>query len=355
MVNPLQASQALASLVNHLSTAIILVNSRLQIVALNLAAENLFRVSQHQMQQEPLAALLNLDTNLAQQLQHSSAQQESFTSRDTRIQQPNGRQLWVDLTVTSVDEQGSLALEIQPLGRMKRLTQEARMVTQQQASSNLVRNLAHEIKNPLGGIRGAAQLLERELPPEQHEFTHIIISEADRLRDLVDRLLGPQRQAQKLACNIHQLLDKIDQLLRAEAGSRIRIVRDYDPSLPELLIDANQLTQVFLNIGRNALQAVLENAIDDGQIVLKTRAVRRFTIGHTCHRLVCCISISDNGPGIAAEFKEEIFLPMVTHRAQGTGLGLSIAQSLVQQHQGLIEYDSHAGRTCFNIYLPMES
>jgi len=355
MPNPMQANQALAGLVNHLSTAIVLVNSRLQIVALNLAAENLFRVSQHQMQLEPLSALLNLDPHLAQQLQQSCAQQKSFTIRDTQIQQTNGHQLWIDLTVTAVDEPGNLALEIQPLERMKRLTQEARMATQQHASSNLVRNLAHEIKNPLGGIRGAAQLLERELPAEQREFTHIIISEADRLRDLVDRLLGPQRQAHKQAHNVHQILDKIEQLIKAEADQRINIVRDYDPSLPDLLIDTNQLTQVFLNIGRNALQALLEHRTNNGQIILKTRAVRRFTIGSVCHRLACCISIIDNGPGIADAIKDEIFLPMVTHRAQGTGLGLSIAQNLVQQHQGLIECDSHPSYTCFNIYLPMES
>ena len=351
----LQAQQALASLVNHLTTAIVLLNARMEIVALNLAAENLFRVSQHQMQLEPISNLLSLDPLLKQQLEHSSTHQQSFTSRDIQIQQANGRRLSVDLSVTTVDEQGSLALEIQPLERVKRLTQEARMTTQQQASSNLVRNLAHEIKNPLGGIRGAAQLLQRELNPSLHEFTDIIISEADRLRDLVDRLVGPQRQTQKQRCNIHQILDKIDQLLRAEAGDQVRLIRDYDPSLPELLIDANQMTQVFLNVGRNALQALMEHQVSGGQINLKTRAVRRFTIGHTCHRLACCVSISDNGPGINADLKEDIFFPLVTHRAQGTGLGLSIAQSLIQQHQGLIECDSQNGQTCFNIYLPMET
>ena len=306
------------------------------------------------MRLEPISTLLALDPLLKRQLQLSSSQQQSFTSRDTQIKQVNGHRLWVDLSVTSVDEEGSLALEIQPLERVKRLTQEARITTQQQASSNLVRNLAHEIKNPLGGIRGAAQLLQRELNPSLHEFTDIIISEADRLRDLVDRLTGPQRQTQKQICNIHQILDKIDQLLRAEASGQVRLSRDYDPSLPELLIDANQMTQVFLNIGRNALQALLEHQINDGHICLKTRVVRRFTIGNICHRLVCCISITDNGPGIAADLKEDIFFPLVTHRAQGSGLGLSIAQSLIQQHQGLIECDSQSGQTCFNIYLPLE-
>jgi len=355
MPNPQQTSNALAGLVNHLTTAIVLINARMEIVALNLAAENLFRASHYQMQLEPVSNLLLLDPLLKQQLERSSKQQQSFTSRDTQIQQTNGRMLWVDLSVTAVDEHGSLALEIQPLERVKKLTQEARMSTQQQTSANLVRNLAHEIKNPLGGIRGAAQLLQRELDPSLHEFTDIIISEADRLRDLVDRLVGPQRQTQKQRYNIHQVLDKIEQLLKAEAGEQIQLIRDYDPSLPELLIDANQITQVLLNVGRNALQSLLENDIQPGQISLKTRAVRRFTIGNTCHRLVCCISIIDNGPGIAADLIEDIFFPLVTRRAQGTGLGLSIAQSLIQQHQGLIECNSQKGQTCFNIYLPMEN
>ena len=354
MTNLLQANQALAGLVNHLTTAIVLINTNMEIVALNLAAENLFRVSQHQMQREPIGTLLSLDALLKRQLQHSATHQQSFTSRDTQIQQANGHRLWVDLSVTAVDEKGSLALEIQPLERVKRLTQEARMTTQQQASSNLVRNLAHEIKNPLGGIRGAAQLLQRELNPSLHEFTDIIISEADRLRDLVDRLIGPQRQTQKQICNIHQILDKIDQLLRAEANGQVQLIRDYDPSLPELLIDANQMTQVFLNVGRNALQALVEHQTPNGHICLKTRIVRHFTIGNICHRLACCISITDNGPGISANHIEDIFFPLVTHRAQGSGLGLSIAQSLIQQHQGLIECDSQSGQTCFNIYLPME-
>ena len=354
MSHPLQASQTLASSVNHLTTAIILLNLRMEIVALNLAAENLFRVSQHQMQQEPIANLLLLDPVLKQQLEHSSNNQQSFTSRDTQIQQANGHRLWVDLSVTSVDEEGSLALEIEPLERVKRLTQEVRMSNQRRASANLMRNLAHEIKNPLGGIRGAAQLLQRELDPSLHEFTDIIISEADRLRDLVDRLNGPQRQTHKQSYNIHQILDKIDQLLRAEAGRQVQLVRDYDPSLPELLIDANQMTQVFLNVGRNALQALVEHQVEGAIIYLKTRVMRSFTIGNTCHRLVCCISIIDNGLGIDAQLKEDIFFPLVTHRAQGTGLGLSIAQSLIQQHQGLIEFDSQTGQTCFNIYLPME-
>lgn len=355
MSNSQQANNALANLVNHLTTAIVLINARMEIVALNLAAEDLFRASHNQMHLEPISNLLFLDPVLKKQLQHSSRQHQSFTSRDTQVQQSNGRMLWVDLSVSAVDEQGSLALEIQPLERVKKLSQEARRSTQQQTSTNLVRNLAHEIKNPLGGIRGAAQLLQRELDPSLHEFTDIIISEADRLRDLVDRLVGPQRQAQKKYCNVHQVLDKIDQLLRAEADGQVQVIRNYDPSLPELLIDANQITQVLLNIGRNALQALLEHDIRQGQIVLKTRAIRRFTIGNTCHRLVCCISIIDNGLGIPADLVENIFFPLVTHRAKGTGLGLSIAQSLIQQHQGLIECNSQKGQTCFNVYLPMEN
>ena len=355
MANPVQASPELSSLINHLTTAIVLINGQMEIVALNVAAENLFRVSHSQMQLEPIEHLILLDPVLKEKLLHSASHQASFTSRDTLLLQSNGQELIVDLSVTSVDEQGSLALEIQPLERLKRLTQEARLTTQQEASTNLVRNLAHEIKNPLGGIRGAAQLLQRELDSSLHEFTDIIISEADRLRDLVDRLVGPQQQTQRQPGNIHQVLDKINQLLRAEAGDKVTLVRDYDPSLPELLIDANQMTQVILNIGRNALQAINEHTVTDGTIRFKTRVVRRFTIGNTSHRLVCCISIIDNGPGIDPELIEDIFFPLVTHRANGSGLGLSIAQSLIKQHEGLIACESQKGQTCFNIYLPMET
>ncbi|MCP4789424.1 MAG: nitrogen regulation protein NR(II) [Gammaproteobacteria bacterium] len=363
MSSSLSHRQHLANLVDQLSTSVILLDADLHIQNLNQAAQNLLLVSSQQARGIPLEQIVQLEAELLGQFKASLRQGQSFTSREVKIKLAGHPAMVIDLTGTPLDDQQSLVLEIQPLDRFSRLSRGERMHSRRQSSANLVRNLAHEIKNPLGGIRGAAQLLERELENqidntqarlELQEYTHVIISEANRLRDLVDRLLGPQRQAHKQHTNIHQVLDKTYKLLAAEAGEEVDLIKDYDPSLPELMLDANQLMQVFLNIGRNALQAVQENNIQAPSIRFQTRAVRRFTIGNHNHRLVCRIRICDNGPGINPELKDEIFFPMVTHRAQGTGLGLSIAQNLVAQHQGLIECDSKPGKTCFNIYIPME-
>lgn len=353
-----------ANLVDQLSTAVILLDQDLNIQDLNQAAQNLLSISVHQVKGVSLEKAIQVNHELLVQFSASMRQGQSFTSREVKIKLAGQPMMLIDLTATPVENHHSLVLEIQPLDRFSRLMRGERMHNRRQSSANLVRNLAHEIKNPLGGIRGAAQLLERELETqvddpvacqELQEYAHVIISEANRLRDLVDRLLGPQRQAQKQVNNIHQILDKTHKLLSAEAGQEVKLVADYDPSLPELMLDANQLMQVFLNIGRNALQALQENSIEAPEIRMQTRAVRRFTIGNQCHRLVCRVSICDNGPGISPELKDEIFFPMITNRAQGTGLGLSIAQSLIAQHQGLIECDSKPGHTCFKIYIPMET
>lgn len=351
------------NLVDQLSTAVIVLDHTLHIQNLNQAAQNLLLVSTQQVQELPLNQVIQLQQAITEQLESSLLQGQSFTSREIKIKLPGHPVMLIDLTVTPTEDRRRLLLEIQPLDRFSRLSRGERINSRRQSSANLVRNLAHEIKNPLGGIRGAAQLLEKELEnqiddinarEELKEYSHVIISEANRLRDLVDRLLGPQRQSHKQSTNIHQVLDKTHKLLGAEAGTSVRLIKDYDPSLPDLMLDANQLMQVFLNIGRNALQALQESATPEANIRFQTRAVRRFTIGNHCHRLVCRISICDNGPGISPEIKDEIFFPMITNRAQGTGLGLSIAQSLVAQHQGLIECDSKAGHTCFNIYVPMD-
>lgn len=353
-----------ANLVDQLSTAVILLNQKLQIQDLNQAAQNLLLMSSQQAQGIALEQVLQIETQLLAQFKASLTQGQSFTSREIKVKLAGHPVMLIDLTGTPIEDQQYLVLEIQTLDRFSRLSRGELMHSRRQSSANLVRNLAHEIKNPLGGIRGAAQLLEREIESqfdnpkacqELQEYAHVIISEADRLRDLVDRLLGPQRQTQKQIGNIHQVLDKTYKLLAAEAGNQIQLIRDYDPSLPELMLDANQLMQVFLNIGRNALQALQENPNDAPSIRLQTRAVRRFTIGNRNHRLVCRVSICDNGPGISPDIKDEIFFPMITHRAQGTGLGLSIAQNLVAQHNGLIECDSKPGNTSFHIYIPMES
>jgi two-component system nitrogen regulation sensor histidine kinase GlnL len=224
---------------------------------------------------------------------------------------------------------------------------------QHQAARALVRGLAHEIKNPLGGLRGAAQLLERELPdPALAEYTRVIIDEADRLQALVDRLLGPNRVPSYRRVNIHQVLERVRALVKAEAGQQLLIERDYDPSIPDLYGDADQLIQAVLNITRNAARAL---GTSGGKIILRSRVLRQLTLGSHRHRLVAQIEIEDDGPGIPEDLRHKIFYPMLSASAGGQGIGLSIAQSLVSQHGGLIELRSRPGQTVFTVFLPVEN
>jgi two-component system, NtrC family, nitrogen regulation sensor histidine kinase GlnL len=213
-----------------------------------------------------------------------------------------------------------------------------------------MRNLAHEIKNPLGGIRGAAQLLERELPdPELSEFTQVIVKEADRLQSLMNRLLTPNRLPRVEAVNIHEVMERVRTLLLAEFPDGLAIVRDYDTSLPELSGDREQLIQAILNVARNAAQATGGR----GEIRFVTRIERQVTIARSRHRLAIAVSVEDDGPGVAPEIAERIFYPLVSGREGGTGLGLSLAQSYAAQHQGIIEFESIPGRTRFTVLLPV--
>jgi two-component system nitrogen regulation sensor histidine kinase GlnL len=212
--------------------------------------------------------------------------------------------------------------------------------------------LAHEVKNPLGGIRGAAQLLEQELEsPELREYTGIVIREADRLRKLVDRMLGPNTLPRRRRCNVHEILEQVRALIAAEGRAKIVLARDYDPSIPPLWADPDQLLQAFLNIVQNAVEALDEG----GVITVRTRVQRQCSIGPRRNKLVACVDVVDNGPGISQELMQRIFLPMITTRSKGTGLGLSIAQNLVNQHQGLIECSSRPGETVFTTLLPVET
>ena len=220
----------------------------------------------------------------------------------------------------------------------------------------MVRQLAHEIKNPLGGLRGAAQLLERELlDPALREYTRIIISEADRLTNLLDSMLGPGRPPSKQLINVHELLERVYHLLRSEAPEGVTVDRDYDPSLPPLTVDPNHIIQAMLNLGRNAIQALSGGHIPSPRLILRTRAVSNVSVGTQRHRLVASIQFEDNGPGVLAEIRDTIFYPLVSGRADGSGLGLGIAQDLVSRHGGLIEFDSAPGRTIFVISLPMDT
>jgi two-component system nitrogen regulation sensor histidine kinase GlnL len=216
--------------------------------------------------------------------------------------------------------------------------------------------LAHEIKNPLGGLRGAAQLLHQELEgKELKEYTSIITEEADRLRNLVDRMLGPNQLPQMTMMNVHEALERVIILLEVESEHKVDFVKDYDPSLPALMGDLEQMIQAVMNITRNALQALTESNTKKPTIVLRTRIQHRHTIGNLQHPLVCRIDIVDNGPGIPEKILDEIFYPMITGRNIGTGLGLPISQSIINNHKGMIEYQSEPGKTEFSIFLPIQN
>jgi two-component system nitrogen regulation sensor histidine kinase GlnL len=239
-----------------------------------------------------------------------------------------------------------LLAELRPISEQLRMAREERLLAEQQANRELIRNLAHEIKNPLGGLRGSAQLLERELERNDlREYTQIIIQEADRLQALMDRMLTPHRAPRVEAFSFHEVLERVRSLVKAEFGADIE--RDYDPSLPDLLGDREQLIQAVLNIARNAAQAGSQ------KITFRTRALRQITILRQRHRLALELQVVDDGPGVPEEIQDRIFNPLVSGREGGTGLGLSLAQTYVQYHQGVVEFESRPGRTIFRILMPL--
>ncbi|MFP8968142.1 nitrogen regulation protein NR(II) [Pokkaliibacter sp. CJK22405] len=342
-------------LLDNMSTAVLRLDMLLQLEYLNPAAEMLLQVSGKRFMGAHISALFR-DTDEAMHiLQESALTGHPFTQREAHLVLHHGQQITVDYSVTPLAEDHALMLELQARDHLLRITREEEMHAKQETTRELVRGMAHEIKNPLGGIRGAAQLLERELPADDlKEYTQVIIEEADRLRNLVDRMLGPRVMPQFSFLNIHQIIERVCALISAESGGSIRIERDYDPSIPEIEADEEQLIQAVLNIVRNAMQALGESEIPEPCIILRTRSLRQFTMGNERHRLVCALSIIDNGPGIPESLMENIFYPMISGRASGTGLGLSIAHSILHQHQGMIKCESEPGQTQFTLFIPLE-
>jgi len=259
----------------------------------------------------------------------------------------------VDCRVSMLQQPGqseALLVEMHDVTRRNRISRENALLIQHGAGRQMIRQLAHEIKNPLGGLRGAAQLLERQLDSDElREYTDVIISEADRLAGLVDTLLGPGGPPNKRPVNIHELLEYVIRLVQPELGSSINISRDYDPGLPDIELDRDQMVQAFLNLVRNAATALEGH----GNITLRSRAVMNFTIGDHRHPVIANIEVEDDGPGISAELQDSIFYPLVTSRAEGTGLGLPAAQELISRHGGLIEFESRPGRTVFQVRIPL--
>ncbi len=341
------------AVLDGMTTAVICLDQKLRVTALNSACESLFGISRRHALDAPLSEGIPHFSSHEPRLREALEAGAGFIDRELKLQRVGEQVITVDCTVTPilVDNMHGLLMEVLPLDRHLRISRDELLLAQHQASRELIRGLAHEIKNPLGGIRGAAQLLEREFPDSEHrEYTRVIIREVDRLQNLVNRMLGPNRVPQKTELNIHEVLEHVRQLVQAEGPDGVAFLRDYDPSIPDIVVDREQMIQSVLNVVRNALQAVGKK----GSITLRTRTKRQLTIGGARHKLVIQIDIEDDGPGIAPAMMEKIFYPMITTRAEGTGLGLPIAQYLIHSHGGLIECRSRPGCTVFSIYLPLE-
>lgn len=275
---------------------------------------------------------------------------------DAHLRRQGNDPIPVHVIVAPSDLRDEVMIELLPLEKQTRQDREERLIDQAQANKELIRNLAHEIKNPLGGIRGAAQLLQMEIESRDLiEYTQVIVREADRLQTLVDRLLAPHRRPHVVgSVNIHEVCERVRSLILAEFPRGLQVVRDYDTSLPEFRGDKEQLIQAVLNIVHNAAQALAERMTKgDATIVLRSRIARQITIVKQRHRLALELHVIDNGPGIPEEIKDRLFSPLVSGRDGGSGLGLNLAQTFVQQHRGLIECESEPGRTDFKILIPL--
>lgn len=341
-----------AEILGGLATAILIVEPDGTIVYLNAGAEDLLGVSIRHSVGRTLQSVLPGVRNVEQLLQRASDEGEIF-GQLVSITAAHKSEAPIEVACHVSPAPGAgrrVIVELSNATQWRQIDREHALISQREASRRMIRQLAHEIRNPLGGLRGAAQLLERELPTaELREFTRIIIGEADRLTSLTDSLLGPVRRPQRQEVNVHEVLERVIALIASERHEAVQLIRDYDPSLPALSADPDQLIQALLNIARNALQSIRP----DGHVLFRTRALGNYPIGAVRHKLVISIEIEDNGPGVPAELAESIFYPLVTGRADGTGLGLPISQDLVSRHGGLIEFQSRPGKTTFMVRLPL--
>jgi two-component system, NtrC family, nitrogen regulation sensor histidine kinase GlnL len=343
-----------ADLLDALSTGIVMLDAQLCAVYANVAAQDLLAFSLKMARGRPFGDFLHDAEGLSRILRRALESGESIADREVALRPAGAPREVRTLDVTITPFNGltgtQLLLEIADTTQRQRITRDNDLLARLDGSRLMVRQLAHEIKNPLGGLRGAAQLLERELPAaDLKEYTQLIIGEADRLTALVDSMSGPMRAPAKTSLNVHEICEHVYHLLRAEAATGVVIERDYDPSLPNAMLDRHQLIQALLNVARNALQA----QGDLGRIVLRTRARSNVSIGSVQHRLTASVQVEDNGPGVPAHLRSSIFYPLVTGRPNGTGLGLAVAQELVTRNGGIIEFESETGRTVFTLLLPL--
>jgi two-component system nitrogen regulation sensor histidine kinase GlnL len=348
-----------SELLEALSTGLLLLDAQLCVLYANVGAQDLLGISLKQARGLPLAELFAGAQPLLSVLRRALEENESCAGHELALipvsTLPAARApAVVDFTATPLDHPlggRQLLLELVDARARARMAREKESHSRVDGSRLMVRQLAHEIKNPLGGLRGAAQLLERELHDTGlKEYTSVIIGEADRLCSLVDTMLGPSSPPRTRRLSVHEICEYVYQLLRNEAPPGVSIERDYDPSLPDGRFDRNEIIQALLNIARNALQAVAGS----GRLVLRTRALSNRSIGPTRHRLLACVQVEDDGPGVPEELQQSLFLPLVTSKPEGTGLGLSVAQDMVARHRGVIEFESRPGCTVFSMVLPLE-
>ncbi len=342
------------TVLDSLACSVIAIDDAMRIRYVNSSAEQLLGVSARRIMDQRLTRALTIPDSLFARIRETLDNGQPFTERQVSVE-PHGRDPQiVDLSLSPYranDKRIGLIMEVSTVDRPLRIARDEAMLAQQEHARSLLRGLAHEIKNPLGGLRGAAQLLDRQLPDEElSEYTGIIIREADRLQGLIDRMLGPTSRPTHDVVNLHEVLEHVRKIIIAGAPEGVQVTFDYDPSIPECMTDRDRLVQVLLNIAGNALQALQ----DAGKIVFRSRIVSNFTIGGQRYPLAACIQIIDDGPGIPDHLIDQIFFPLVTGTDHGTGLGLSIAQATMNQLGGVIECTSEPGNTIFTVLIPME-
>lgn len=342
------------ALLDQLSTAVLLLDDALRIVYVNAAGEQLLGASASRTIGRRLTQVVTLSDELLTRMRESLEHGQPFTDRRASFEPRGHDQKLVDCAITPYSTQRlsrGLLIEIDAIDRPLRIARDEAILSQQEHARSLLRGLAHEVKNPLGGLRGAAQLLEKQLSdPDLHDYTSIIIREADRLQSLIDRMLGPSTKPKHEQVNVHEVLEHVRKITLVGAPSGVNITFDYDPSIPEFHSDRDRLVQVLLNIAGNAINAIGPQ----GNIVFKSRVISSFTIGSERHPLVAALEIRDDGPGVPEHLMDQIFYPMVSGTDIGSGLGLSIAQNIMNQLGGLIECQSEPGNTVFTVLTPLE-
>lgn len=345
-----------AELLDALATGVLLLDAEFIVVHANVAAQDLLAIGLNQARGRPIGELFADPAALLNVLRHVRERREQAQDCDLSLR-PIGLTRdpqRVDVSVSPLESAGGqrrYLMEISDAAPRARLNRDQELRARLESSRMMTRQLAHEIKNPLGGLRGAAQLLSKELPDDElREYTRVIINEADRLAALVDQMVGPAWPPRKARLNLHEICEHVRTLLQAEAAADVAVERDYDPSLPEGNFDRDQLVQALLNLGRNALQAMGAR----GHLVLRTRALPNAHIGLARHRLVARIDVIDDGCGVPDSIRSTLFYPLVTARAEGTGLGLAVSQELVTRNGGMIEFESEPGHTVFSILLPLD-